>query len=167
MHDPLIPLCQIIAEKLREQPQADPAALVAYLREAMAAAPDVAAAIQTDARVVQINQGDATAFQTWVAGGVANIGMHLHDVDVTTLTIILERFLRERPSSTIPQNLPRSSIEDGPVGNGIKLASEFLLKQLLTQFLPGFDHKWETLGPPFLDARLYPMRSDGIDDQCA
>ena len=49
----------------------------------------------------------------------------------------------------------------------MKLASEFLLKQLLTQFLPGFDHQWETLGPPFLDARLYPMRSDGVDDQCA
>jgi hypothetical protein len=37
--------------------------------------------------------------------------------------------------------------------------------QLLTQFLPGFDHKWEALGPPFLDARLYSMRSDGVDDQ--
>jgi hypothetical protein len=51
--------------------------------------------------------------------------------------------------------------------NGMKLASERLLDQLLAQCLPGFDHQWETLGPPFLDARLYPMRSDGIDDQCA
>src|SRR2546430_8299776 len=49
--------------------------------------------------------------------------------------------------------------------NGIKLASERLLDQLLAQCLPGFDHKWETLGPPFLDARFYPMRSDGVDDQ--
>src|SRR5215467_9097607 len=109
MRDPLIPLCQIIAEKLREHPQADPTALVAFLREAMAAAPDVVAAIQTDPRVVQINQGDATAFQTWVAGGgVANIGVHLHEVDAITLTTVLERFLRGQPSSTIPQNLPRS-----------------------------------------------------------
>jgi tetratricopeptide (TPR) repeat protein len=74
----------------------------------MAAAPDVAAALHTDPRVVQINQGDATAFQTWVAEGVANIGVHLHDVDATILTSVLERFLREQPSSTIPQNLPRS-----------------------------------------------------------
>src|SRR5262249_55453206 len=109
MQDPLIPLCQIIADKLREHPQADPTTLVASLREAMVAAPDVAAALQTDARVVQINQGNATAFQTWVAGGIANIGgIHVHDVDTTTLTRVLERFLREQPSSTIPQNLPRS-----------------------------------------------------------
>jgi hypothetical protein len=49
--------------------------------------------------------------------------------------------------------------------NGIKLASKLLVYQLLTQFLPGFDHKREALGPPFLDTRLYAMRSDGVDDQ--
>jgi hypothetical protein len=49
--------------------------------------------------------------------------------------------------------------------NGMKLASELLLDQLLTQFLPGFDHQRETLGPPFLDAWLYSMRSDGVDDR--
>src|SRR5918997_1279050 len=49
--------------------------------------------------------------------------------------------------------------------NGMKLVSELVLDQLLTQFLPGFDHKWEALGPPFLDARLHSMRSDGVDDQ--
>jgi hypothetical protein len=98
--DPLIPLYQTITEKLRENPQADPAALVAYLREVMAAAPDIAAAIQTDARVVQINQGDATAFQTLVTGGVANIGLNLNGVDTETLTVILERFFREQLSNT-------------------------------------------------------------------
>jgi hypothetical protein len=49
--------------------------------------------------------------------------------------------------------------------NGMKLASELLLDHLLTQFLPGFDHQWEALGSPFLDARLHAMRSDGVDDQ--
>jgi hypothetical protein len=52
-------------------------------------------------------------------------------------------------------------------GNGIKLASELLLDQLLTQFLPGFDHQREALGPPFLDARFHAMRSDGVDAQRA
>jgi hypothetical protein len=51
--------------------------------------------------------------------------------------------------------------------NGIKLASELLLDQLLTQCLPGFDHKWEALGPPFLDAWFHAMRADGVDDQRA
>jgi hypothetical protein len=46
----------------------------------------------------------------------------------------------------------------------MKLACELLLYQLLTQFLPGFEHEGEALGPSFLDARLYPMRSDGIGD---
>ena len=49
--------------------------------------------------------------------------------------------------------------------NGIKLASELWLDHLLTQFLPGFNHKREALGPSFLDARLDAMRSDGVDDQ--
>jgi hypothetical protein len=47
----------------------------------------------------------------------------------------------------------------------MKLASKLLVYQLLTQFLPGFDHQREALGPPFLDTRLYAMRSDGVDDQ--
>jgi hypothetical protein len=74
--DPLLPLLQAIAEKLQEHPQADLMALVASLRDARAAAPDVAAALQTDPCVVQINQGDATAFQTRVAGGIANIRLY-------------------------------------------------------------------------------------------
>jgi hypothetical protein len=48
--------------------------------------------------------------------------------------------------------------------NGIKFASELLLYQLLTQFLPGFDQKGEALGPPLLDARLHPMGAHGVHD---
>jgi hypothetical protein len=47
-------------------------------------------------------------------------------------------------------------IKPGSWPNGIKLASEFLLDQLLTQYLPGFDHEREALGAPLLDARLHP-----------
>ena len=59
------------------------------------------------------------------------------------------------------------AINVGSYANGMKLASELLLDQLLTPCLPGFDHQREALGPPLLDARLHAMRSDGVDDQCA
>jgi hypothetical protein len=49
----------------------------------------------------------------------------------------------------------------------MKLTSDFLLYQLLTQSLPGCDHEGEALGPPLLDARLHARRSDGVDDQPA
>jgi hypothetical protein len=39
-----------------------------------------------------------------------------------------------------------------------------LLAQRLTEFLSGLDHEGETLGAPFLDARLPAMRSDGVDE---
>jgi hypothetical protein len=47
----------------------------------------------------------------------------------------------------------------------IKLASELLLYQLLTQFLPGFDHEGEALGSPLLHARLDTMRAYRVDEQ--
>jgi hypothetical protein len=56
-------------------------------------------------------------------------------------------------------------IKKGSVTNGIKLAAERWLDQLLTQFGPRCDHQGEGLGSPFLDARLHAMRSDGIDAQ--
>jgi hypothetical protein len=52
----------------------------------------------------------------------------------------------------------------GSYANGIKLASELVLDQLLTQFLPGFDYTWAAFGPPFLDARRHSRPSDGVDD---
>jgi hypothetical protein len=47
----------------------------------------------------------------------------------------------------------------------MKLTSELLLEQRLTQFLPGFDHQREALGAPLLDARLHPMGASGVHDQ--
>src|SRR5687767_11315733 len=49
--------------------------------------------------------------------------------------------------------------------NGIKLASDLLVYQLLPQFLPGFDHQGEALGPPFLDARLHAMGACRVHNQ--
>jgi hypothetical protein len=55
---------------------------------------------------------------------------------------------------------------DGLRPNGIKLTLEFLLYQLLTQCLPGFNHKRKALGPPLLDARLHPMGANRDNHQC-
>ena len=53
----------------------------------------------------------------------------------------------------------------GQEPNGMKLASERLLDQLLAQLLSGFNHQREALGSPLLDPRLHSMRSDRVDDQ--
>jgi hypothetical protein len=55
----------------------------------------------------------------------------------------------------------------GSSSNGIQLASQLALQYLVTQCLPGFAHQGEPLGSPFLDARLHPMRADGVDEQGA
>jgi hypothetical protein len=49
--------------------------------------------------------------------------------------------------------------------NGIKLTFELLLEQLLSQFLPGFDHEREALGAPLLDPRLHTIGTCGVHDQ--
>lgn len=49
--------------------------------------------------------------------------------------------------------------------NGIRLAADSLRHQLLTQFVPGFDHQWEALGSPLLHARFHPMGADRVDHQ--
>jgi hypothetical protein len=78
------------------------------------------------------------------------------------------------PMSGPDQGLARRSAalashatKEGSDTNGMKLAPELLVYQLLTQFLPGFEHQGEALGPPFLDPQLYSMRSDRVDDQRA
>lgn len=58
MADPLLELCQIVAAKLRDEPNADQAQLVAHLKSEIAANPKLAAAIQTDSRISQINMTD-------------------------------------------------------------------------------------------------------------
>jgi hypothetical protein len=55
--------------------------------------------------------------------------------------------------------------EKGSDPNGMKLAAQCWLDQLLTQFVPRFDHDGEGLGAALLDARLQAMRSDGVDTQ--
>jgi hypothetical protein len=52
----------------------------------------------------------------------------------------------------------------GQEPNGMKLTSERLLDQLLTQVLAGCDHEREALRSPLPDARLHPMGTLGVDD---
>lgn len=99
MSEPLYQVCQIIAEKLRDNPQADSASLLGHLQAVLAADPQLKAAV--DSRMVQIAQDKATAFQTLVEGGIANIGNHYH-VDVKTLIEVLEKLFRERQPRSIP-----------------------------------------------------------------
>jgi hypothetical protein len=67
----------------------------------------------------------------------------------------------------IPRDSPApawlTKTDDDP--NGMKLASECIQDQLLTQFLPGFNHERDTLGSPLLDARLHPMGAFRINNQ--
>lgn len=67
MPDPLLELCQIFMAKLRDEPNADQAQLVAHLKSEIAANPKLAAAIQTDSRISQINMTDPIeqACQIW------------------------------------------------------------------------------------------------------
>ena len=58
-----------------------------------------------------------------------------------------------------------SGIKIGQEPNGMKLGSGLVLGQLLRQCPAGCDHEREARGVPFLDARLHPMRTDGVDDQ--
>jgi len=44
----------------------------------------------------------------------------------------------------------------------MKLTSELLLEQLLSQFLPGFDHERDALGAPLLEPRLHPIGRAGF-----
>ncbi len=97
MTDPLLEileLCQIVAAKLRDEPNADQAQLMAYLKQEIAAKPKLAAAIQSDSRILQINQGDTTGFQIEVMDGTNYIAKnHIH-VDAEAIKV-LQELLRE------------------------------------------------------------------------
>ena len=67
MTDLISELCQLTAEILQDNPQADLARLVALVKTNIDANSQLTEAIQDDRRLVQINKGDAKGFQTLVA----------------------------------------------------------------------------------------------------
>jgi hypothetical protein len=107
-------LCQLTAEILKDNPQAGIASWVALVKTKIDADSQLSRAIEGDPRLIQINQGDATGYQTLVTGGIANIGVHLKDVNRETLQEVLREALEDLLKSLqpvgIPENIPRSGV---------------------------------------------------------
>lgn len=62
-------------------------------------------------RLVQINAaGDARVFHTIVEGGIANVGIHLHDFDADKLEQVLKAFWKSLQPKESSSNLPRSGV---------------------------------------------------------
>ncbi|MFN9860341.1 MAG: transcriptional regulator, partial [Pseudanabaena sp.] len=81
MSDLITQLCQLTAETLKANPQRDLAELVELVKKSIDADSQLGEAIQSDRQLTQINRDGSNGYQTWVAGGVANIGnTYLNDV---------------------------------------------------------------------------------------
>ena len=62
-------------------------------------------------QLIQNNYGNAIGFQAMVeAGGIANMGIHLHGWDKEKLTQALTVFLKSLQPQEIPNNVPRSGV---------------------------------------------------------
>lgn len=102
MIGPIAQLCQLIAEKLRDEPEASLVELVAHVEGAIAANPELTAALQSQQRMVQLNQ-DGTNYQTLVKdGGIANIGTHYH-ISQERLELALRAILENLQSPLNPK----------------------------------------------------------------
>ncbi len=109
MTDPIAQLCQLALQQLQERPDLELDQRVSALQAAISANSELSATLQADSRALQINQGNAKAFQTLVTGGIANIGgIHLSNTDGETLKTLLEEYFRSSKPTGTPHNLPRS-----------------------------------------------------------
>ncbi|MCA6538451.1 MAG: tetratricopeptide repeat protein [Pseudanabaena sp. M085S1SP2A07QC] len=112
MSDLITQLCQLTAEILQDNPHADVARLVGLVKQGIDANLQLGQAIQSDRQLIQINEGNAKGFQTLVTGGIANIGIHLNDVNRETLQEVLQEALGELLKSLqkrIPSNVRQGS----------------------------------------------------------
>ncbi len=99
---------QIAVEVLQSEPQASTQQLIEKLKASLERNAELQTALKSDERLIQINQGSGAAFQTWVEGGIANIGVHLHGVDTQKLIEVVREVLRSYQPVGIAQNLPYS-----------------------------------------------------------
>jgi tetratricopeptide (TPR) repeat protein len=106
MADLIAQLCEIAATELQATPQVSTKQLTERLKASIEQNREWQAALKSDDRLIQINRGDATGFQTLVEGGIANIGVHLHGVDEAKLAEIVREVLKSFQPVGIPQNLP-------------------------------------------------------------
>jgi hypothetical protein len=112
MDDPIQGICQILAEILRSEPNSEIDQIISRVQNELALNSSLAIALQSDLRMVQINQGKAKGYQVLVTGGIANVGDHFHvDTEVLgqALGKLLEEFAKQK-STGIPQNIPRSGV---------------------------------------------------------
>ena len=95
MNDPIVQLCKLIAEKLRDEPEASLAELVAHIEGLIAANSHLAAALQTQ-QMQQDNRDGAKGFQTLVEdGGTVFIeGNHYHLSEPEKFQAVLEAILK-------------------------------------------------------------------------
>jgi len=112
MSDLITELCQLTAEILQDNPHEDLARLVGLVKQGIDANSRLGEAIQSDRQLIQINEGNAKGFQTLVTGGIANIGVHLTDVNRETLQEVLQKALGDLLKSLqkqIPSNVRQGS----------------------------------------------------------
>lgn len=101
MAEPETELTKRLSKFIADNLQAAPNATVEQLVERL----------KTDDRIIQINQENALAFQTFVEkDATANIGIHLHDFDEEKLDQVLKAFWKFLQPAGIPNNLPRSGV---------------------------------------------------------
>lgn len=124
MTDAIAQLCQIIIEKLQEQPEATQADLAVQVEAAIVENLDLVAALQANSEMLQNNRGEATGIQNLVKGGTVYNGdhydFHIHLTGLNgsdrekcqaALTEVLEKLPTIRQPVALPQNLPHSGIE--------------------------------------------------------
>jgi hypothetical protein len=73
MDDPIQEICQILAETLRSEPNSEIDRIVSRVQNELTLNSNLAISLQSDSRMVQINQGAAKGYQVLVTGGIANI----------------------------------------------------------------------------------------------
>ena len=95
MQDAIAQLCKIISEKLRDEPEVNQAELLRLVETAIAAKPQLEAALRANPKMLQINRDGAKGFQIQVEGGTANIGDHFHLSDPEKFQAALEGVLRK------------------------------------------------------------------------
>lgn len=96
MADPIAQLCQIIAEQLRDEPELEQADLVVLVERAIGSNSELASALKTDERMLQINRDGARGFQTLVEEGrtVFFEDTHYHLTEPERLQAALEAVLQ-------------------------------------------------------------------------
>ena len=95
MTDPIAQLCQLIAEKLRDEPEASLVELVTHVEEKINENSELATALHTYQQMRQDNRDNSKGFQTFVEdGGTIFIeGTHYHLSDPEKFKVILEEIL--------------------------------------------------------------------------